>query len=66
MERRAKLRTLCETRWVSRADPLYTFRTAYPVVVQSLETLSDDGDGKARGYLCSIKQFDFIIAPLCY
>ena len=64
MERRAKLRTLCETRWVSRADSLYTFRTAYPVVVQSLETLSDDGDGKARGYLCSIKQFDFIIA-LC-
>ena len=64
MERRAKLRTLCETRWESRADSLYTFRTAYPVVVQSLETLSDDGDGKARGYLCSIKQFDFIIA-LC-
>ena len=46
------------------ADSLYTFRTAYPVVVESLETLSDDGDGKARGYLCSIKQFDFIIA-LC-
>ncbi|XP_068675681.1 52 kDa repressor of the inhibitor of the protein kinase-like [Montipora foliosa] len=64
MERRAKLRTLCETRRASRADSLYTFRTAYPVVVQSLETLSDDGDGKARGYLCSIKQFDFIIA-LC-
>ncbi|XP_068742324.1 zinc finger MYM-type protein 1-like [Montipora capricornis] len=64
MERRANLRTLCETRWASRADSLYTFRTAYPVVVQSLETLSDDGDGKARGYLCSIKQFDFIIA-LC-
>ena len=34
------------------------------MVVQSLETLSDNGDGKARGYLCSIKQFDFIIA-LC-
>ena len=64
MERRAKLRTLCETRWASRADSLYTFRTAYPVLVQSLETLSEDGDGKARGYLCSIKQFDFIIA-LC-
>ncbi|XP_068742056.1 52 kDa repressor of the inhibitor of the protein kinase-like [Montipora capricornis] len=64
MERRAKLRTLCETRWANRADSLYTFRTAYPVVVQSLETLSDDGDGKARGYLCSIKQVDFIIA-LC-
>ena len=64
MERRGKLRTLCETRWASQADSLYTFQTAYPMVVQSLETLSDDGDGKARGYLCSIKQFDFIIA-LC-
>ena len=33
MERRAKLRTLCETRWASRVDSLYTFRTAYLVVV---------------------------------
>lgn len=24
MERRAKLRTLCETRWASRADSLYS------------------------------------------
>ena len=52
MDRRVKLRTLCETRWASRADALYTFGAA-------LESV-----GKARGYLCSIKQFDFIIA-LC-
>ena len=64
MERRAKLRTLCETRWASRADSLYTFRTAFPVVVQPLESLAEDGDAKARGYVCSILQFDFIIA-LC-
>lgn len=64
MERRSKLRTLCETRWASRADSLYTFRIAFPVVVQALQNLSEDGDSKARGYLCSIKQFDFIIA-LC-
>ena len=31
---------------------------------QAFETLSHDGDGKARGYLCSIKQFDFTVA-LC-
>ena len=37
---------------------------AFTVVVQALETLSQDGNGKARGYLCCIKQFDFIIA-LC-
>ena len=65
MERRAKPRTVCETRWSSRADSLYTgFRTPYPVVLQSLETLSEDRDGNARGVLCSIKQFDFIIT-LC-
>ena len=58
------LRTLCETRWASRADALYTFGVAFPVIVQLLETLSQNGNGKARGYSCSIKQFDFIIA-LC-
>ena len=36
----------------------------FPVVVQALQNLSEDGDSKARGYLCSIKQFDFIIV-LC-
>ena len=48
INRRAKLRALCETRWASRADALYTFRAAFPVVVQALEALSQDGDGKAR------------------
>ena len=60
MERRLKLRTLCETRWTSRADSFYTFHIAFPVVVQALQYLSEDGDSKARGYLCSIKQFDLI------
>ena len=64
MQRRSKLRTLCETRWSSRADSLFTFRAAFTVVVQALEELIEDGDAKARGHLCSIKQFDFIIA-LC-
>jgi len=47
---------------VSRADALYTLRAAFTVVVQALETLSQDGDGMARGYLCSFKQLDFIAA----
>ena len=64
MHRRTKLKTLCETRWVSRADSLYTFCTAFSVVVHALQMLSSDGDGKTRGHLCSIKQFNFII-PLC-
>ena len=54
--------SLCGTIWASRADALYTFRAAFSNAVYALETLSQDGDGKARGYLCSIKQFDFIIA----
>ena len=49
MDRGAKLRTLRETRWASRADALCTFRAAFTVVVQELEILSQDGDGKARG-----------------
>ena len=44
-------------------DMLY-IPSVRPVVVQALETLSKDSNEKARGYLCSIKQFDFIIA-LC-
>ena len=35
MGRRAKLQTLCDTRWASRSDALYTFLSAYPVVVRS-------------------------------
>ena len=34
------------------------------MVVQALENVAEDGDAKARGYLCSIRQFDFNFA-LC-
>ena len=34
--------TLCEGRWATRADALYTFRAAFEVVVQPLEILSQD------------------------
>ena len=51
------------TRWACRADALY-IRAAFPVVVQALEILSQDGDVKVRGYLCSDEKFDFIIT-LC-
>ena len=49
---------------ISRADSLYIFRTAFPVVVQALESPAEDGDAEARGYVSSILQVDFIIA-LC-
>ena len=62
MERCKKLKTLCETRWFSRADALYTFKTAFPVVVHSLEYLRDNNDDKAGQYLSAILRFEFIIA----
>ena len=53
---RWKLRTLCETRWASRADSLYTFRVSFPVVVHALEQLQQDGDEKA-GQLIPCRYF---------
>ena len=52
MQRRTKLCTLCETLLASRADSLFTFRTAFSVVVQALEILPSGGDCNARNYLC--------------
>ena len=60
MDKRTKLCTLCETRWTSRADALYTFKTSFPVVVHALERLQ--GDDKAVQYLASITRFVFVIA----
>lgn len=62
MAHRTKLRTLCETRWSSRADALGTFKHAFPVVVHALETLQEDRDEKAGLYLAAILRFEFIIA----
>ena len=39
MDKRTKLRTLCETRWTSRADALDTLKTSFPVVIHALERL---------------------------
>ncbi|CAG2237753.1 unnamed protein product [Mytilus edulis] len=51
MEKRSKLTTLCETRWSARADSLFTFKSAFPVVVHALEYLRDNRDEKAGAYL---------------
>ena len=56
MERRVKLRTLCETRWASRADSLYG---------KALESLEEDGDVKARGYVSSILHVRFNNCVMC-
>ena len=62
MDKLTKLCTLCETRWTSRADALYTFKGSFPVVVHALERLQRLGDDKAGQYLASITRFEFVIA----
>ncbi|XP_062594197.1 zinc finger MYM-type protein 1-like [Saccostrea cucullata] len=61
MDRKTKLKSLCETRWISRSDALTTFKTAFPVVVHTLEHLVTQHDDKAAIYLSSILRFDFIV-----
>ncbi|CAC5385815.1 unnamed protein product [Mytilus coruscus] len=61
LDGRRKLRTLCETRWTSRADSMYTFRVAFPVIISALEHLRQDGDDKAGQILAAISRFEFII-----
>ncbi|XP_060080477.1 zinc finger MYM-type protein 1-like [Ylistrum balloti] len=56
MESRTKLRTLCETRWSSRADALHTFKAAFTVIVSSFEAFKNAG-----GRLAAILRFEYII-----
>ena len=53
---------MCETRWSSRADALYNYKNAFPIVVPALDTVQDDGDDKAGMHLAAILRFEFIIA----
>ncbi|XP_045204590.2 52 kDa repressor of the inhibitor of the protein kinase-like [Mercenaria mercenaria] len=62
LDGRHKLKTLCETRWMSRADALTTFKNAFPVIIHALETLGEDNDDKAREHLIGVLRFEFIIA----
>ncbi|XP_069103864.1 zinc finger MYM-type protein 1-like [Argopecten irradians] len=61
MDKKTKVTQLCETRWISRADALSTFKNAFPVVVQALEHLQTLNDDKAGMYLNSILRFEFVI-----
>jgi len=62
MEKRTRLQNLCETRYASRADSLYTFKAAYSTTMNSLEVLEQEGDSKARSYRCCILKFDFVVS----
>ena len=62
LDGKTKLKTLCETRWFSRADALCTFKSAFPVIVAALEHLRDSNDTKSGQQVSAILRFDFIIA----
>jgi len=41
-QRKTKLKTLCETRWVERHDSLMTFKELYVFILNALEELQHD------------------------
>ena len=53
---------LCETRWSARADAIFTLRSAFALVVHSLEELKEDNDKNARNLLNAILKFDLILS----
>ncbi|KAJ8306578.1 hypothetical protein KUTeg_017123, partial [Tegillarca granosa] len=61
MERTTKLKTLFETRWISRSDALTTFKQVFPVVIQAFEYLQNDHDDKAGLHLGALFRFEFLI-----
>jgi hypothetical protein len=61
LDGKTKVQTLCETRWFSRTDALTNFKSAFPVIVSSLEYLQSKGDDKSGVQLSAILRFDFIL-----
>ena len=68
MNNRTYLQLLCEIRWCSRTNSLYTSTAVVTAlvtaVVTALQYVDEDEDGKARRYSLSIKNVDFIITPV--
>ena len=48
MNNMTKLQSLCEPRWARCDNAVYTFMSAFRVVVSALEYMEADGDDKAR------------------
>jgi hypothetical protein len=61
LDGKTKVQTLCETRWFNRTDALTNFKSAFPVIVSSLEYLQSKGDDKSGVQLSAILRFDFIL-----
>ena len=57
-----KLKTLCETRWDSRSDALFTFKASLVTVHEVLRVLkSDHSCSDAGAYQAAEEKFDFIV-----
>ena len=54
------MQTLCETRWASRANALFTFKASLEVIDDTLHR-NEMSDTEAHTYVCSIERFDFIL-----
>ena len=52
MKNNSNLQSLCEIRSSSRVNALYTFKSAFTVVVTTLGYLKEDGHGNARRLFC--------------
>uniref|UniRef100_A0A2S2R1F9 Zinc finger MYM-type protein 1 n=1 Tax=Sipha flava TaxID=143950 RepID=A0A2S2R1F9_9HEMI len=65
-QRKTKLKTLCEARWVERHDSLMTFKELYIFILNALEELQHDTNtetsSKALLYLISITKSEFLVA----
>ena len=61
MNNKTKLQSLYEPRWARCDNAVYTFMSAFRVVVSDLEYMEADGDDKARNYVLFIQRFYFVI-----
>ena len=56
------LKSLCETRWAARTDALFTCKSSFTSVIDTLDDLSTNyGDSKAGACKLAITQFGFIV-----
>ena len=63
MDGHQKLKTLCETRWASRADALFTFKASLTTVHEVLGVLATEhSNADAGAYQSAVEKFDFIIS----
>ncbi|CAI6373982.1 unnamed protein product [Macrosiphum euphorbiae] len=63
---KARLRSLCETRWVERHDSVIIFKSSLPYILEALTAISswqeNDSSSKARTLLTAICTCEFIVS----